>query len=114
MTLRRRRPCLKCGHLTRNASRCDTCQAAWQQRQDQQRGSAHQRGYTAQWAAISRAAVSAHRSQVGDWCPGWQIPAHAATDLTGDHIVPKDHGGTDEPSNVQVLCRGCNSRKHNK
>jgi 5-methylcytosine-specific restriction protein A len=112
--MRRRRPCLVCGTLTRNASRCDTCQAQWQQQHDRARGSAHQRGYTSAWQRTARAAVAAHRAQYGDWCLGWKVIAHTAADLTADHIVAKANGGTDDPANVQVLCRGCNARKHNQ
>lgn len=35
----------------------------------------------------------------------------AITDLTVDHRIPLARGGTNHPSNVQVLCRPCNSRK---
>lgn len=32
-------------------------------------------------------------------------------DLTVDHLVPISRGGTNNPSNLQVLCRRCNARK---
>jgi 5-methylcytosine-specific restriction protein A len=112
--MRRQRPCLNCKRLTRNASRCDLCQTSYRQRTDQARGSAHQRGYTQAWRVAAAAAVAQHRAEHGNVCPGWNVPAHPAADLTGDHIVPKARGGTDSPDNVQVLCRACNSRKHDQ
>ncbi|MFI6117466.1 HNH endonuclease [Kitasatospora sp. NPDC051164] len=111
---RRQRPCLDCRKLTRNASRCDQDQAAWQARQNQLRGSATQRGYDSKWQRVARAAVALHRAEHGDWCPGWGVPAHASTDLTADHRVPLARGGTSEPENVCVLCRSCNSRKRDQ
>jgi len=34
--------------------------------------------------------------------------------LTVDHITALDNGGTNDPDNLQTLCRNCNSRKGNR
>jgi hypothetical protein len=36
------------------------------------------------------------------------------TDLTLDHIIPRSIGGTNDESNLQTLCRKCNSAKNNR
>lgn len=39
------------------------------------------------------------------------VECEAPEDLTVDHIVPISRGGGNDPSNLRVLCRPCNSRK---
>lgn len=34
--------------------------------------------------------------------------------LEVDHIVPRNHGGSDEPHNLQALCYSCNAMKQDK
>ena len=36
------------------------------------------------------------------------------TDLSINHIIPRSVGGTDDLSNLEILCRGCNSRAYAK
>jgi len=38
----------------------------------------------------------------------------STNDLTVDHIVPRRLGGDNEYTNLQILCRTCNSRKGTK
>jgi len=35
----------------------------------------------------------------------------AGAGLTIDHIVPLHHGGSNDPTNLQILCISCNSSK---
>lgn len=42
---------------------------------------------------------------------GHKCPCGATTDLEIDHIVPLNKGGEHEISNLQVLCKSCNSAK---
>ena len=47
------------------------------------------------------------------YCVGCKhhFPFHG---LTIDHIVPQSQGGTDDDSNIQLLCSSCNSTKGNR
>lgn len=54
--------------------------------------------------------VGAHREQHGNWCPGYQVPAHASDRLTADHLTPVAAGGAPDGP-LGVLCVSCNSRK---
>jgi 5-methylcytosine-specific restriction protein A len=108
------RPCLDCSALHSNRSRCDSCQARWDRAHGADRGSATARGYDSAYQRLAAQLVTEHRGRNGDWCPGWQRPAHHATDLTADHVVPLSAGGTNERHNLQVLCRSCNSAKRER
>ena len=65
-------------------------------------GTARGRGLGREWAELSRRLIAA--SPHCALCP-------ATTDLTVDHRIPRHLGGTAELSNLQVLCRSCNSSK---
>lgn len=84
--------------------RCANHASQQRRRSDQQRGTRTQRGYDNDWLRTVRAAIRAQ-----PWC-SWCL---AVDDLTGDHIVPKSKGGSNDASNVRVLCRSCNSRRGN-
>jgi hypothetical protein len=47
---------------------------------------------------------------------GGMCCAHCGStdDLTIDHVVPVAKGGLDDPGNLQVLCRRCNSSKRDR
>jgi len=99
--------CTVCGVITSRAgSRC-TDHARQSNR------SRHNALYgTRAWQRLSTRVLRAWRGQHGDWCPGYQRPAHRASDLTVDHVVPLAAGGAPlDIGNCAVLCRSCNSTK---
>lgn len=65
-----------------------------------------------------KALVEKWTHQHGYICPGHQRPAHKAhpryNPLTVDHIRPRSRGGTNDLTNLQILCRNCNSSKKNR
>jgi len=61
---------------------------------------------------LSARVLRAWRGEHGNWCPGYQRPAHPAADLTVDHVVPHAAGGAlPDIANTAVLCRSYNSTK---
>ena len=91
-----KRPCLDCGALTENRSRCRRCQAKAVRGTPKVRASSAY--YDRAWRDHSRRLREAWVEGNGWVCPGWKRPAHASTDLVVDH-------------DVGVLCRGCNGVK---
>jgi 5-methylcytosine-specific restriction endonuclease McrA len=63
------------------------------------------RGYGPEWRRLRAEAIA--RQPYCTTCGSRQ-------DLTADHIVPLALGGLGTRSNVQVLCRPCNSRKRDR
>ncbi|WP_429216421.1 HNH endonuclease [Kitasatospora sp. MAP12-9] len=110
------RPCLECGTLTTNSSRCDLHEREFNSLWNRQRGSATARGYGYRWVQLRNSILADYIAAHGGYCNGYQVDIHYVdtTQLTVDHIVPKARGGTDDRSNLQVLCRACNSRKRDR
>ena len=86
-----------------NRAKRATLIQAQQIRYDQQRGSAHKRGYGVGWRAHRAAYLRDHPICC---VPGCNRPA---TDV--DHIVPRRRGGSDEDANLQPLCHAHHSAK---
>jgi 5-methylcytosine-specific restriction protein A len=99
--------CTVCGVVTSRAgSRCT-------EHARQSNRSRHNALYnTRAWQRLSARVLRAWRGEHGYWCPGYQRPAHRASDLTVDHVVPLAAGGAPfDIANTSVLCRSCNSTK---
>lgn len=67
------------------------------------RGSAASRGYGSEWAKL----VKLIRARDADLCQVCLKLGHSpiGTYSAVDHIRPKSQGGTDDPRNLQVICR---------
>lgn len=100
------KPCLDCGRLSDQA-RCRTHRRAHERNRTQR-----PTNLTRDTAERKRRAdtVTQHRQAVGNWCPGFGVPAHQSSDLTADHVISVARGG-DPRGELQVLCRACNGRK---
>ncbi|KLU13985.1 HNH endonuclease [Xenorhabdus griffiniae] len=83
----------------------DHLHTGWQNHQ--QGKNRHERGYGSKWDKL-RASVKQRDKQLCQQC---LRGGRAVTGVTVDHITPKAHGGTDELSNLQLLCWSCHKRK---
>lgn len=107
------RPCLGCGKPTRG-SRCNRVGCQLPRRVYRKPNHSTRRpDYTHAERTRRAHTVRAWREQHGDWCPGYQVPPHPATDLTADHVNPVAAGGH-ESGPLTVLCRACNGRKQHR
>lgn len=103
------RPCPHpgCGVLVRDGSgRCANHPKAGSFA-DKKRGNRHERGYGNDWTKL-RNVIMRRDSYLCQVClaVGRVTPAHAV-----DHIVPKANGGTDDPNNLQSICKPCHTTK---
>jgi 5-methylcytosine-specific restriction endonuclease McrA len=94
------RPCIDCNRLTRK-TRCNECNRI----KNRLRPTPAQRGYGYEWQKISKA----FRKE-NPYC----FKCGTTVDLTTDHVIPLAKNGTHHWSNLQTLCRKCNSIKGSK
>lgn len=100
--------CLEVGcRNTVPRGRCAACR----RKREQRRGSRHDRGYTAAWAAYSADRLAQH-----PWCVGYPRGYHAGAPMLADvtdHIVSARRAPERfmDPTNHQSLCQDCNKRK---
>ena len=68
---------------------------------------------TYRWQLIRSRIIEAARRANADCmhCHGPEIRGHPRLGFTVEHIVPRSKGGTDEPENLGVAHRACNSAK---
>lgn len=83
------RPCLGCGRLIRNGSRCQSCRIPRPEN-------------TAGWRATRRAVLA----RAGYCCARCGRPAD-----TVDHVWPLSLGGSSADANLAALCESCNASK---
>ena len=70
------------------------------------RPSAAQRGYDAEWRRIRKAHLKQHPLCAMCMAQGIEREGNHV-----DHIIPLAHGGTHDPSNLQTLCHAHHSQK---
>ncbi|MDO6718825.1 HNH endonuclease [Psychrosphaera sp. 1_MG-2023] len=71
------------------------------------KGNRHQRGYGRRWEIDRRDALRRDKGL----CVVCRNNGRTTAATQVDHIVPKEHGGTDDQSNLQSICDCCHLRK---
>ncbi len=101
-----RYPCRvsQCPAFSERWGLCSRHLAASRAERDGGRPSAARRGYGAQWRGVRRAYLRLN--------PSCAECAEPATEV--DHVTPRRLGGTDDPGNLQPLCRAHHSAKTNR
>ncbi|WP_094979577.1 MULTISPECIES: hypothetical protein [Rhodococcus] len=97
-----------CPQIVRDNNRCPQHQ---RERDAYQRATVPTKAtYTYAEQKRRKATVDAWREEHGDWCPGYEVPAHPSDRLTADHLTPVGLGGAQDGP-LGVLCISCNARK---
>lgn len=73
---------------------------------DEKRGTAHQRGYGANWRKLREVVLNAEPLCRHCLARGVPVPA-----VEVDHILPLRDGGDNSRGNLQPLCAACHDRK---
>lgn len=100
------RECLDCRNLTRNGTRCPTCQAAKQRARDQQRGTTTQRGLGWDHQQAARQILDG-----AELCAVCGLPPTPTNPLEAGHRQARANGGTNKLTNYQPEHRSCNRSK---
>ena len=96
------RPCLLCGAGTTKGSYCSLHSVIYQMAWDKRRGTAHQRGYNADYYHLRDKVIA-----LQPWCS----ICMTTESLTVDHITPLSRGGSNSVENLRVLCAAHNRLK---
>lgn len=110
MPKRSPRPCSKpgCGTLVYEGSRCAEHPLP---RPVDTRPSASARGYGYDWKTRVRDPFLAEHP----YCINpFDLHGPRVRAVVVDHILPRGQGGSDDPGNLQGLCRRCDNKKHYK
>jgi len=108
-----RKPQHPCGHLgcpnlvPIGEQYCAIHKKQKRQQYDKQRGSAQQRGYTAQWNKIRKMILSRE-----PLCRRCAREGKTTAAVIVHHIIPKDQGGRDSFDNLEPLCIQHHEEEH--
>jgi len=76
------------------------------------RGSRHERGYGAAWVRLRKHILERDKHICQPCLAAGMLTTHKrGASLEVDHITPKAKGGTDDPENLQAICRPCHRDK---
>lgn len=99
-------PCIECGHLTRNGSRCVDCSRVNKRREDKHRSmeSSTKRGYNSAWRRLSARARAKQ-----PFC----LDCGSTDNLTADHSPQAwervEAGLPLRLQDIDVVCQACNN-----